>query len=153
MENNYFTLNNLNYTSIKSTEKYISSYFIENNSLKISFNDISFNDYINVFVFLENIKTNAVLECNFTINENILIIDLSDLNYLCTNYEYSLCILVEDVSYFKLISPKFDINLNEEKEFIFHNTNNINWFFRILQNGKLRLSSVYLFNNIDNSLN
>lgn len=149
--NNY---NNQNICYLNSIEKNINSCLLNEDFLTISFSNVDFKKYTTVTVFLKNIKTRELLKCTSNIHENNLIINLKELNYLCTDYEFSIIIFLEGNNHSYLIYPKFNSNLEKEKSIISKSNNdNLKWYLRILENGKLRLSTIYLFSNYDSKFN
>ncbi len=149
--NNY---NNQNICYLNSIEKNINSCLLNEDFLTISFSNVDFKKYTTVTVFLKNIKTRELLKCTSNIHENNLIINLKELNYLCTDYEFSIIIFLEGNNHSDLIYPKFNSNLEKEKSIISKSNNdNLKWYLRILENGKLRLSTIYLFSNYDSKFN
>jgi hypothetical protein len=152
--NNINNYNKLNICYLNSIEKNINSCILNENILTITFSNVDFKKYNNIYVFLKNIKTKELLKCIYDIDENNLIINLKDLDYLCTNYEFSIIAFLEGMEYSDLVHPKFNSNSCQEKTIISESNNgNIKWYLRVLENGKLRLSTIYLFSNYNNELN
>ena len=137
-----------------SIEKYLDFYLLKENYLILCFEDINLNDYKLVSVFFKNIKTREILKCVSKVEDNNLIIDLSSINNLCTNYEFSIVVILDDYNCSTAIYPKLRLNDNKKSTIISSSdTSNIQWFLRILDNGKLRLSTIYLFSNIEEAKN
>lgn len=145
--------NKFNLHTLASIEKYISSYLIEDDLLILYFKDITFDNYYISNVYLKNIKTLELFKCAFSTFKNCIRIDLANLKYICTNYEYTILLTFESANSYNIVYPKFN-NIDKEKSIIFpSNINNINWYLRILDNGKFRLSTIYLFSDIGNDFN
>lgn len=144
--------NNCPYFS--SIEKYLDFYLLKDNYLTLYFEDLNLNNYKLVSAFLKNIKTREILKCVSKVENNSLIIDLSSLNHLCTNYEFSIAIILDDYKCSTAIYPKLRLNDNKNNTIISASDNSsIQWFLRILENGKLRLSTIYLFSNLEEDKN
>ncbi len=138
------------YFYFNSIEKFLSFYSLSDNYLTLKFEDIDLSDYKCISIFLKNIKTRELLKCVSKIQDNSLIINLQNLNNLCTNYEYSIIVTLENYNYSTTIYPRLKTIDNKENYIISSSVNsNIQWFLRILENGKLRLSTIYLFNSLD----
>ncbi|WP_288221288.1 hypothetical protein [uncultured Clostridium sp.] len=151
MKKTNHNFNKLNSNYLNSIEKDINFYLLQNDSLILYFKDINFKKYSIINVYLKNIKTREVLKCISKVEDNRILIDLSNLKYLCTDYEYSIIVVLETLNSYNIMYPKFN-NKDKEKSIISHsNTDNIQWYLRILENGKLRLSTIYLFSNISNN--
>lgn len=143
-----------NYLYFNSREKILKYYSLKDHYLTLCFEDINLNSYKTISVFIKNIKTREIFKCISKIEDNSLIIDLKSLNYLCTNYEFSIIIILDDYTCSTAIYPKIRLNKNNENSIIFSSDNsNIQWFLRVLDNGKLRLSTIYLFSNLDEDIN
>ncbi|MDV4151368.1 hypothetical protein R0131_11000 [Clostridium sp. AL.422] len=136
---------------LNAIEKNLTSYLLINHCLTLCFNDINFNNYTKVSVFLKNIKTRETLKCISKIENNKLIIDLSSLKLLCTNYEFSIIAILEDNHSSIAIYPKLKSKNSTGKLTLTSDNSNIQWYLRFLENGKLRLSAIYLFSKLDNS--
>ncbi len=144
-----------NYLYFTSIEKVLSFYSLKNCYLTLRFEDIDLNSYKSVSVFFKNIKTREILKCVFEIEENNLVIDLRSLNNLCTNYEFSIVIILDDYKYSTCVYPKLRLNNNKETSITssLSDNSNIQWFLRVLENGKLRLSTIYLFSYLEEDNN
>jgi len=138
------------YPYFNSIEKHLNYYLLKEHYLTLSFEDITLNEYKSVYVFLKNIKTREILKCITQVNDNSLIINLRDLNYLCTDHEFSLIVIIENNEFTNVIYPKLRNNLNKRKSIISSVGNsNIQWYLRFLDNGKLRLSTINLFSKLE----
>lgn len=63
-------------------------------------------------------------------------------------------VILDDYNCSTAIYPKLRLNDNKKSTIISSSdTSNIQWFLRILDNGKLRLSTIYLFSNIEEAKN
>ena len=143
-----------NYLYVNLNEKILNFYSLKDNYLTLFFEDMNLNSYKTVSVFFKNIKTREIFKCISKIEDNNLIIDLESLNYLCTNYEFSIIIILDDYNCSTAIYPKLRQNENNENSIIFSSDkSNIQWFLRVLDNGKLRLSTIYIFSNLDEDTN
>ncbi|MDU5107950.1 MULTISPECIES: hypothetical protein [unclassified Clostridium] len=139
-----------NHFYFHSIEKLLSFYSLKSYYLTLKFEDINLSNYKFISVFLKNIKTREVLKCASKIEDNSLVINLKALNDLCTNYEYSIIVTLENYNYSTTIYPRLKTIDKKENSIISSSANsNIQWFLRILENGKLRLSTIYLFNNLE----
>lgn len=139
-----------NHFYFHSIEKLLSFYSLKSYYLTLKFEDINLSNYKFISVFLKNIKTREVLKCASKIEDNSLVINLKGLNDLCTNYEYSIIVTLENYNYSTTIYPRLKTIDKKENSIISSSANsNIQWFLRILENGKLRLSTIYLFNNLE----
>lgn len=151
-KNNEPNIQNSSY--LNSIDKNLSSYLLKDHYLTLCFDDIDLNKYKSVTVVLKNIKTREILKCISKTDHNNLILDLRSLNYLCTNYEFSIVVILEDYQCSTSIYPKFKSNIEIEKSIISSSDNsNIKWYLRVLENGKLRLSTIYLFTKLENEYN
>ncbi|MCF0148694.1 MAG: hypothetical protein HUJ77_09900 [Clostridium sp.] len=140
----------INHFYFNSIEKSINFYSLKDCCLTLKFENINLSSYKFVSVFLKNIKTREVLRCASKIEDNSLVINLKSLNDLCTNYEYSIIVALENYDYSTTIYPRLKPFNSKENSIISSSINsNIQWFLRILENGKLRLSTIYLFNNLE----
>lgn len=148
--NNY---NDINSISLTTLEKYINSCLLHDDSLILNLKDIDFDKYTNINVFLKNIKTLELFNCIYQIRKNNIIIDLVNLKYLCMDYEYSIILILESLNSHHIVYPKFNNTVKENSIIFPSNNDNIRWFLRILENGKFRLSTIYLFTNINSNLN
>lgn len=152
--NNIDNYNKLNICYLNSIEKNIDSYTLNEDFLTISFCNVDFKKYKTINVFLKNIKTRELLKCNYSINKSNLIINLKELNYLCTDYEFSIIVFLDGNENSYLIYPKFSSRLDQRRAIISKsNSSNLKWYLRVLENGKLRLSTIYLFSNYDSEYN
>lgn len=139
-----------NHFYFNSIEKSLNFYSLKNCYLTLKFEDINLSNYKFISVFLKNIKNREVLKCASKIEDNSLVINLKALNDLCTNYEYSIIVTLENYNYSTTIYPRLKTIDKKENSIISSSANsNIQWFLRILENGKLRLSTIYLFNNLE----
>lgn len=139
-----------NHFYFHSIEKSLNFYSLKNCYLTLKFEDINLSNYKFISVFLKNIKNREVLKCASKIEDNSLVINLKALNNLCTNYEYSIIVTLENYNYSTTIYPRLKTIDKKENSIISSSANsNIQWFLRILENGKLRLSTIYLFNNLE----
>lgn len=149
---NYNEYYKQNYSYLNSIEKNLRFYLLKDHYLTLSFDDINLNRYKSISVFLKNIKTREILKCVSKIdNNNNLILNLKSLNYLCTNYEFSIIVILEDHQCSTAIYPKASASIDIAQSIISLSDNsNIKWYLRILENGKLRLSTIYLFSKLAN---
>lgn len=139
-----------NYSYLDLIEKNLSFYLLKDHYLTLCFDDIDLNNYKSVTVFLKNIKTREMLKCISKTDNNNLILNLRSLNHLCTNYEFSIVVILEDYQCCTAIYPKFKSNIDIERSIISSSDDsNINWYLRVLGNGKLRLSAIHLFTKIE----
>lgn len=139
-----------NYSFLNSIEKYLNFYLLKGHYLTLSFDDINLKEYKSVSTFLKNIKTREIFKCISKIEDNRLIINLKNFNDLCTDYEFSLIVILEDNKFTTAIYPKLRPTLNVEESVISSVDNsNIQWYLRFLENGKLRLSTINLFSKIE----
>lgn len=151
---NYNETYSQNHFHLSSIEKNLNFYLLKDHYLTLRFDGINLNKYESVSVFLKNIKTRETLKCISKIEDNNLILNLRSLNYLCTNYEYSILVILENFHCFTSIYPKFKSKNYIDKSIISSSENsNIQWYLRFLQNGKLRLSTIYLFSKLENEYN
>ena len=146
MKNTFKNLDIFNFNCINTITASISSYNFKDDALHLSFQDTYFNDISEVSVFLKNIKTREIYECISLKEKNSLTIYLSNLKYLCTNYEYTIDIILNDSTSCKIIHPKYSV-LDDKisRNSLVYKSNNIKWYLRILKNGEFRLSTIYLF--------
>ena len=145
--NNYYESN---YSYFSSIEKNLNFYLLKDCYLTLNFEDLNLNKYKSVSVFFKNIKTREIIKCISSIENNNLIINLKDLDKLCTDYEFSIIIILDDYSYSTAIYPVLKVNNNLVESYISSCSNsNIQWFLRILDNGKLRLSTIYVFSALE----
>lgn len=152
--NNINNYNKLNLCYLNSIEKNIDSYILNEDFLTISFTNVDFKKYKSINVFLKNIKTRELLKCNYNLYDNNLTINLKGLNCLCTDYEFSIIVFLEGDKNSDLIYPKFSSTLGQRKAILSKpNGSNLKWYLRILENGKLRLSTIYLFSNYNSDYN
>lgn len=152
--NNINNYNKLNICYLNSIEKNIDSYTLNEDFLTISFCNVDFKKYKTINVFLKNIKTRELLKCNSFINKSNLIINLKELNSLCTDYEFSIIVFLDGNENSDLIYPKFSYKSDQGRAIISNsNSSNLKWYLRVLENGKLRLSTIYLFSNYDSEYN
>lgn len=146
MKNTFENLDIFNFNCINTIKAFISSYNFKDDALQLHFQDTYFNDISEVSVFLKNIKTREIHECTSSKEKNSLIIYLSNLKYLCTNYEYTIDIILKDSNSCKIIHPKYSsIHDKLLKSSLSYKSNNIKWYLRVLKNGDFRLSTIYLF--------
>lgn len=143
----YNKLNTLNIPYLASSEKEVSNFSLKDESLILSFKDFNFISSKNVSVYLKNIKTRELLFAPSKASNNSLIINLKDLNKLCTDYEYSIVISLENELNKMLYFPiNKSINLSKEL-FTNSSSDNLKWYLRLTSNGKLRLSTIVVFPN------
>ncbi|MBD7916505.1 hypothetical protein H9660_15275 [Clostridium sp. Sa3CUN1] len=135
---------NLNY--LNSIEEPIYSYNLKDDILYLYFQNIYFDDICDISVFLENIKTREIYKCNSSKEKNLLKVYLSTLNYLCTDYEYSIYIILNSLNCYKIIYPKCCVTYDKiSNPSLISKSNKIKWYLRIEKNGYFRLSTIYLF--------
>lgn len=143
----YNELNTLNIPYLSSNEKEVSNFSLKDESLILYFKDLNFKTFKNVSVYLKNIKTRELLFAQSKASNNSLVINLKNLNKLCTDYEYSIVISLENkinkILYFPINKS---INLSQEL-FTNSSSNNLKWYLRLTSNGKLRLSTIVVFPN------
>lgn len=143
----YNELNTLNIPYLSSSEKEVSNFSLKDESLILSFKDFNLKTVKNVSVYLKNIKTRELLFAPSKASNNSLVINLKDLNKLCTDYEYSIVISLENelnkILYFPVNKS---INLSQEL-FTNSSSDNLKWYLRLTNNGKLRLSTIVVFPN------
>lgn len=141
----YNELNTLNIPYLSSTEKEVSNFSLKDESLILCFKNFNFKTVKNISVYLKNIKTRELLFAPSKASDNYLVINLKDLNKLCTDYEYSIVISLENevnkVLYFPINKS---INLSKEL-FTNSSSDNLKWYLRLTSNGKLRLSTIVVF--------
>lgn len=143
----YNKLNTLNIPYLASSEKEVSNFSLKDESLILSFKDFNFISSKNVSVYLKNIKTRELLFAPSKASNNSLVINLKDLNKLCTDYEYSIVISLENELNKMLYFPiNKSINLSKEL-FTNSSSDNLKWYLRLTSNGKLRLSTIVVFPN------
>lgn len=146
MKNTFKNLDIFNFNCINTIKASISSYNFKDDALHLCFQDTYFNDISEFSVFLKNIKTREIHECISLKEKDSLIIYLSNLKYLCTNYEYTIDIILYDSNSCKIIHPKYSVIHDKiSKNSLVYKSNNIKWYLRILKNGDFRLSTIYLF--------
>ncbi|VYT63821.1 hypothetical protein [Clostridium tertium] len=147
----YSELNTLNIPYLTACEKEICNFFLKDDSLVLYFKKLNFKIFKNVSVYLKNIKTRELLFAPSKAHNNSLVIDLQDLNKICTNYEYSIVISSEDefnkILYYPIYKP---IDSNDEL-LTYSSSTNIKWYLRLTNNGKIRLSTIVLFPNTNKS--
>ena len=149
--NNYYESN---YSYFSSIEKNLNFYLLKDCYLTLNFEDLNLNKYKSVSVFFKNIKTREIIKCISSIEDNNLIINLKDLDKLCTDYEFSIIIILDDYRYSTAIYPVLKVNNNLAESYISSSSNsNIQWFLRVLDNGKLRLSTIYVFSSLEKTIN
>lgn len=143
----YNELNTLNIPYLSSNEKEVSNFSLKDESLLLAFKDLNFKTFKNVSVYLKNIKTRELLFAPSKASNNSLVINLKDLNKLCTDYEYSIVISLENGINKMLYFPiNKSINLSQEL-FTNSSSDNLKWYLRLTTNGKLRLSTIVVFPN------
>ncbi len=143
-----------NYSYFSSIEKNLNFYLLKDCYLTLNFEDLNLNKYKSVSVFFKNIKTREIIQCISSIENNNLIITLKDLDKLCTDYEFSIIIILDDYRYSTAIYPVLKVNNNLAESYISSSSNsNIQWFLRVLDNGKLRLSTIYVFSSLEKTIN
>lgn len=143
----YNKLNTLNIPYLASSEKEVSNFSLKDESLILSFKDFNFISSKNVSVYLKNIKTRELLFAPSKASNNSLVINLKYLNKLCTDYEYSIVISLENELNKMLYFP-INKSMNLSKElFTNSSSDNLKWYLRLTSNGKLRLSTIVVFPN------
>jgi hypothetical protein len=104
--------------------------------------NIDLNFFEEIQVIIKNIKTKEEYLCPFTKNNNSIIIDLSGISHLFTDYEGAIYIILKKDNIIYNLKP-----IIKNSTIIKNNLNNDNkryysWFVRILDNGEILFSSI-----------
>lgn len=150
-ENNYIdNFFKLHLSNLNALEKEIRSFELKDDNLLLAFDDMNYISNNKISVFLKNIKTREIFKCSSFIKDGMININLSNLKYLCTDYEYSIIIINDVTNSSTMIYPKFKDKSENYSKIDKSSNKHIKWFLRILENGEFRLSTIVLFPNNNN---
>lgn len=120
---------------------------IDGDNLILNLKNINLIKKNNLKVIFKNIKNRSILSCNYTINNNDLIIDLSNIKFLSTDYEYSFYLISSEINNINIIYPKYNEYFVNSIPLVDNNSYKYKWFVRVLKNGEFRISAISIFNN------
>lgn len=97
-------------------------------------------------VIFKNTKNRSLISCDYLINNHDLIIDLSNIKFLSTDYEYSFYLVNSENNHINILSPKSSEYFVNTIPLIDNSSYKYKWFIRVLKNGEFRISTISIFN-------
>lgn len=124
-----------------------SSFKIDRDNLILSLENIDLIKKDDLKVIFKNIKNRSFINCDYIIKDNDIIVDLSNIKFLSTDYEYSFYLSNSENNNVTIISPKSSEYFVNTIPLIDNNFYKYKWFIRVLKNGEFRISTISIFNN------
>ena len=141
LQENLFIKNQISNSQFVKVE--VTDFHLINTNFNIKLKNVDFNKFDEVSVILKNIKTKEIYICNTNLNKNSLILELSSLNYLCSDNEYMILILCKKDNYFEVLYPIFkDYSTNISTNYQISTYSKVSWYLRIIDTGEFRLSTI-----------
>ena len=132
---------------VKNLTVSTNSFKIDRDSLILNLENIDLIKKDDLKVIFKNIKNRSFINCDYIINNNYLIIDLSNIKFLSTDYEYSFYLSNSNSDHINIISSKSSEYFVNNIPLVDNNFYKYKWFIRILKNGEFRISTISIFNN------
>lgn len=138
---NLLVKNNLINSHIKKNT--ISDISLKGYLLTFKLDNIPLENLDEIEVVLKNSKTRNILIAPYTIKNSLLCINLKDLNFLCTDNEFLLLLVIKKHCNYFAINPisKYKYNSKYLNSYCL-DLIDITWYLRTLENGELRLSTI-----------
>lgn len=104
--------------------------------------NIDLNFFEEIQVIIKNIKTKEEYSCPFTKDDNSIIIDLSEISHLFTDYEGAIYIILKKDNIIYNLKPIIKNSTIIKNTLNNDNKHYYSWFVRILENGEILFSSI-----------
>lgn len=104
--------------------------------------NIDLNFFEEIQVIIKNIKTKEEYFCPFTKDNNSILIDLSGISHLFTDYEGAIYIILKKDNIVYNLKPIIKNSTIIKNNLNGENKKSYSWFVRILENGEILFSSI-----------
>lgn len=132
---------------IENLEMSTDSFKIDGDNLILTLKKIDLINKNNLKVIFKNIKNRSLISCDYKINNNDLIIDLTNIKFLSTDYEYSFYLVNSENNHINILfSKSVEYSVNTIP-LVDNSSYKYKWYIRVLKNGEFRISTISIFIN------